>query len=278
MLFNYYLDKLWISNYINGFNELIEIIIKSKYFSSIISELFNKTKKEILFIQSDSFTKFLISKINFIPMSSKQIPFMDKFSLDIFLGGYDSNFIYDKGSNEYKEQISTILKLGNHIVYVIHEGGGHFIYAYFAIISNNYYNLNSPKIKINNKLIQNESGEQVELLLFGRVIDNLILKEALFLLNTKNHKTFNNFDEFRTNFMLVRDKKYDELIENYEGPFCSLIKQVNWKIIEDNRDFPISISSKNKRHIQPFIILNRGRNDVIGRALDEYPLEPIIFE
>ena len=41
----------------------------------------------------------------------------------------------------------------------------------------NHYEFGSPKIKINKKWIKSESGEQVELLLFGRVTSIVKLKE-----------------------------------------------------------------------------------------------------
>ena len=267
--FDYFLREYWINEYFSEFKEMIKIILKSKYYSTIISELFKKKKKEIDFVQNDEFIDYLISKINIIPISKDEVPFLDEFSLDIFIGGYGCEPMNLNGTKSYSYQISTILKLGIHIIYIIHEGGGHFIYSYFSIISNNYYHLNSPHIKINNKLIQNESGEQVELLLFERVISNLHLKEVLFLLNIKNHIINKNFDEFRANFIKSNEKKYDELIEDFEGPFIKLIKSVDWTTIEDNKEYPISIASKNNICGQPYILINRNRDDVMGRYYEE---------
>ena len=267
--YNYFVNNYWINEYLSGFKEIIKIILQSKYYSNIISELFKKKKKEIDFIQKDEFIDYLISKINIIPISKDQVPFLDKFSLDIFIGGYGCEPMNLYGTKSYGDQISTILKLGIHIVYIIHEGGGHFIYSYFTIISNNYYHLNSPHITINNKLIQRESGEQVELLLFGRVISALHLKEALFLLNIKNHIINNNFDEFRVSFIKSNEKNYNELIEDFEGPFIDLIKSIDWTQIEDNSEFPIAIVTKNNINEQPYILKNRNRDDVLGRYYDE---------
>ena len=267
--YNYFINKYWINEYLSEFKKIIKIILQSKYYSNIISELFKKKKKEIDFIQKDEFINYLISKINIIPISKDEVPFLDKFSLDIFIGGYGCEPMNLYGTKSYGDQISTILKLGIHIVYIIHEGGGNFIYSYFTIISNNYYHLNSPHITINNKLIQRESGEQVELLLFGRVISALHLKEALFLLNIKNHIINNNFDEFRVSFIKSNEKNYNELIEDFEGPFIDLIKSIDWTQIEDNSEFPIAIITKNNINEQPYILKNRNRDDVLGRYYDE---------
>jgi len=88
-------------------------------------------------------------------------------------------------------------------------------------------------------------------------------------LNTKNHIINKNFDEFRVNFIKSNEKNYDELIEDFEGPFIKLIKSVDWTIIEDNKEFPISIASKNNTSGQPYILINRNRDDVMGRYYEE---------
>ena len=87
--------------------KLIRVIFKSKIYANILNELFKKSQFEIEFIQSDDFLQFLFSKINFIPISTYQIPFLDKLSLDIFLGGYDNYFINNNNSN-YKKKINII--------------------------------------------------------------------------------------------------------------------------------------------------------------------------
>ena len=265
--YEYFLESYWINLFYENFKQLIRVIFKSKIYANILNELFKKSQFEIDFIQSDDFIQFLFSKINFIPISTYQIPFLDKLSLDIFLGGYDNYSIYNNNSN-YQTKINHILKIGCNIIYIIHEGGGHFIYSYFTIISNNYYEFGSPKIQINKKWIKNESGEQVELLLFGRVIGVVKLKEILFILNTKNYEMYNNFDEFRNNFILSNNKEYEDLTKDFQGPFSDLINKIKWNEIEDNKDFPISISTKNKNDEQPSIRIYRSRNDTLGKTFD----------
>ena len=267
--YEYFLKSYWINSFYENFKQLIRVIFKSKIYANILNELFKKSQFEIEFIQSDDFIQFLFSKINFIPISTYQIPFLDKLSLDIFLGGYDNYEIYNNNSNSnYETKIKHILKIGCNIIYIIHEGGGHFIYSYFTIISNNYYEFGSPKIQINKKWIKNESGEQVELLLFGRVTGIVKLKEILFILNTKNYEIYNNFDEFRNNFILSNNKEYEDLTKDFKGPFSDLINKIKWNEIEDNKDFPISISTKNKNDEQPSIIIYRSQNDTLGKTFD----------
>ena len=262
--YDYFIKEYWINEYLPGLKEILSIIIKSEYYSTIISELFNKKENEIKFIQKEEFINFLFSKINMIPIPIDEVPFLDKFSLDIFLGEYAFQTMNLTGAKSFQEEIEIILKLGNQVIYLIHEGGGHFIYSYFSLISNNYYHLKSPNIKINNKTIQKESGEQLELLLFKRVVRNLELKECLFLLNTNNHTIYDHFDRFREGFVESKKKTYKELTENFNGPFSELVKGINWEKIKDDKNNPISISFKNRKYGQPSIGLYRRKNDAIG--------------
>lgn len=181
-------------------------------------------------------------------MSRDKVPFFYKFNLDLFFLGWYQNQIIIYRDNycylEIIEIIAIILKLGCHVVYILHEGGGHFIISYFTIISNNFYNLYSPPIKINNKWIKNESDEQIEYLLFGRVVESFKLKESLFLLNSNNHRIYNNYDNFGINFINSNNKTYQDLVQNFEVPFSDLIKSVDWNEIKDINDSPILISKK----------------------------------
>ena len=43
---------------------------------------------------------------------------------------------------------------------------------------------------------------------------------------------------------------------------------MKWNEIEDNRDFPISISTKNKNNQQSSIIIHRSKNDILGKTFD----------
>ena len=116
---------------------------------------------------------------------------------------------------------------------------------------------------------KSESGEQVGLLLFGRVTEIIKLKEILFILNTNNYEIYNNFDEFRKNFILSNKKEYEELTKDFQGPFSRLINEIKWNEIEDNGDFPVSISTKNKNDEQPSIIIPRSQNDTLGKTFDD---------
>ena len=80
---------------------------------------------------------------------------------------------------------------------------------------------------------------------------------------------YNNFDEFRNNFILSNNKEYEELTKDFQGPFSRLINEIKWNEIEDNKDFPISISTKNKNDEQPSIRIYRSRNDTLGKTFDD---------
>ena len=44
--YSFFLSEFWLNEYLKEFYEIIKIIIKSKYYSNIISELIHRNKKE----------------------------------------------------------------------------------------------------------------------------------------------------------------------------------------------------------------------------------------
>ena len=46
--YDYFQSKNWMNKYMPEFKQMINIIIKSKYYSTLISELFNKNKKKLI--------------------------------------------------------------------------------------------------------------------------------------------------------------------------------------------------------------------------------------
>ena len=91
----------------------------------------------------------------------------------------------------------------------------------------------------------------------------------MFILNINNHEIYDNFDDFRANFIKSNEKEYKELVSNFKSPFNSIVNEINWSEIEDNRDFLVSISSKNSKNDVANIALNRRDDDVLGKAYDK---------
>ena len=172
-----------------------------------------------------------------------------------------SNFV------KYNDNISFILENGVIVAIIFHEFG-HSINAVISFIENRLKLNETPRKKY---LKIMEGGYYLELLLFGRVIKNLTLGEALYILNTKNYQK--SLDDFRNGFMKL---SYKDMI--IEGQFSNL-NFGDEKTIEKLKDI-ISIKTKKDgdtndalKNINISIPL---RNDIIGRYISEEDLEPFL--
>ena len=120
--------------------------------------------------------------------------------------------IHDK--NLKNEDELKIMFLAFNLVINEHEILGHLnigyqIYSFGEQKKDKY---NSPKVKPElssdyaKKRGDKESGEDIEIKIFGRVISDLTLKEALFILNYHNYVIY-DYDSFRIKIMKCNEQK-----------------------------------------------------------------------
>ena len=102
--------------------------------------------------------------------------------------------------NKIIELIEKILYTGGIIKTNCHELNHNFHYMYY------YHKNGSIPLKTLKKhsLDEREGGKEMELLLFGRVINSLSLKEALYILNENNYKK--NIFQFKEDFEKLHKK------------------------------------------------------------------------
>ena len=168
--------------------------------------------------------------IFFVPNRSK----IDEESLDLLV-------------NYYKYLISN---LGCFIYIEYQELFGHYLRALLSKITEMDYK--SPRASISNR---NESGECVELLLFGGRIKFFTIKQLIFIFDVNNYNK--NFNQFRKDFMNIKhyspSKECQELL---------LEIGINFNGINLNDDTPItalfgfneSINYENDENIElPFL-------------------------
>ena len=249
---------------INKINKHLEVTLKSNVFKELYIYLTGNDNYQTIF--SDEMINDFINKIIYLPVNfCKTASFHDCFSLTTFIftmkKEISSNFV------KYNDNISFILENGVIVAIIFHEFG-HSINAVISFIENRLKLNETPRKKY---LKIMEGGYYLELLLFGRVIKNLTLGEALYILNTKNYQK--SLDDFRNGFMKL---SYKDMI--IEGQFSNL-NFGDEKTIEKLKDI-ISIKTKKEgdtndalKNINISIPL---RNDIIGRYISEEDLEPFL--
>ena len=187
---NYKINELYNFDYLVSHPPLgINITLIKKFLSSILGyntfkDIYQVFYENSDFIEIDELIDFLVKTIYFVPFKSNSTwAITDKFTNTSFI------FIMDKEiinlPNQQIDLISEILKTAIIIEIIFHEIN-HKIYSLYFCFSNNSIPFETPRKK--EMLDKGESEYYIEILLFGRVIENLNLVEALYLLNENNYK------------------------------------------------------------------------------------------
>ena len=213
--YEYYLNKnLKVSLY----NSKLFIIQKKDIWKQlIISILCSKAVKEAIKSVSKDIPMSLFNDQQLIS------DIIDSISFFI----YDTNFsgitienslkIYEYGLFYcLSKSLSLSFYYSFNIVINIHEIGGHFNNRFqsFNSLENSF---DSPEINYDQHLYSSyalekkkESGESIEIALFGRRLRKLKIKEALFILDPLNYNI--GIDDFKTNFNNCLNKEYKEIV------------------------------------------------------------------
>ena len=140
-----------------------------------------------------------------------------------------------KISNQYdKKLIIKALKIGRAIIIIFHE----LCHNFYSYILENYNYNNLPFQTPKKEFLEiQESGFFGELVLFGRIVDEINLEEAFFVLNEENYKT-NDLKTFQKNFINLEDVKEIKGIYNY---FNKIRKSRNYSYYKT-----ISINTKHR--------------------------------
>ena len=245
---------------------------KKEVWKKLLIEIFNsQTYNDI----KASFYKY--TQIDFFAINEVISEIIDNIQFFLFNSKFqgktimDSLKIYEYGIYQKEmpnKSIALLIFYGFHIIVNLHEIGGHF-YARFQY----FYSLNdgfvSPKIENNEASYytsygnerDQESGEKIEISLFGNTIQSLSVNEALYLLNINNYNQTAN--KFKENFKNCNKIKIGELIDPSLAEF--LLK--------------LDINPKNLYDIDNIIVNKRFFRQDNGRNIHlfESPRHPIDF-
>ena len=162
------------------------------------------------------------------------------------------------------DDISIILENGVIVAIIYHEYG-HAINAVISFKENKLEFTGTPRKKY---LKLKEGGYYLEMALFGKVIKNLSLSEALYILNENNYSK--SLEEFREGFIKL---SYQDLV--IDGQFSNM--NLGDESIIKNLDQSITIKAKKDEGrtdpLKSIKIRIPLRNDIIGRHITEEDLD-----
>ena len=231
-------------------------IFNSNVIKNLFNELFPKDKRDDTILTEEELKIILENIIYYIfPTSFSGLTMRSTMK------------IYIQGTmiNSTNEDASKVITLAYSLVCNQHEILGNFNIGYQI-----YSNPNEKKIfespEINSLLSSDfakkrgnkELEENIEIKLFGRVIDFLTLKEALFILNPKNYKS--DLVTFRENF-----KKCNQDEINIDEEFEVILKNdfnININNIPKNENYKHSITEITKKNTEQSTYTIKGKHPI----------------
>ena len=252
-----YNDNLFVCRTRKYWKKLLIEIFRSNVYIEARNSLFPKTQINFFFL--DDFISDIID--NNIKFFIYNTTFLGETNIEI-------NNIYEYGLYNLEienHSVALLIYYGFHIIINIHEIGGNLNnkYQYYYTLDKAFY---SPEIKSElNALYSNyakdkkkESGEIIEIKLFGEVKCYLTIKEALFILNINNYKLA--LDDFKTQFQKCNEKILKDLCE----PLKELLPNlgINVNDLEENDNYKYNYPLKRKTDGGQIFFENKPRHPI----------------
>lgn len=237
-----YNKELFVYKTKQYWKKLLIHIFKSNVYIEARDSLFSHS--QIDFFMIDDIISEIIENIRFFIYKTKFLGNTNKKTSTIYnYGNYDEEI--------KNKSIALLIFYGFHIIINIHEIGGHLNirYQFFYTLNKEF---SSPKIaKEDEELYSNyakgkgkESGESIEIKLFGRVLCSITIKEALFILNEENYSLALN--DFKEGFLTCNKKDINSLLSQNSKILLENLG-INYDELNDNGEyysFPVDRKAK----------------------------------
>lgn len=171
--------------------------------------------------------QFIDEHFNFLPMENeKAYGSTDKFTLETYIYLGMKGYLYIPPNFNYKDEKNLLLLselMTGRVVKTGYQEISHDMYNIFFYHSNGLISLKAPR----------ESGKEIEIILFGKFLNKINLKEVLYILNENNLEK--GIGEFRNDFALLNDCDLD-----VKGEFEVFNQIKNSSYYKTIKDFSIS--------------------------------------
>ena len=240
----FYNEDLFVAKKKDIWREIIYKILNSNTYIEIKNTLYNNQSNYF----NEDIIKTIVNKIRYISYKTSFFGITNNNTLRIYEYGIYSEKIENKS-------ITLLIYYGGHIIVNIHEIGGYINAKLHNFYCNNTDLQNSPKISDKEQhlfsnyaiLREHESGESVEIKFFGKIVNDLTIREALYILNIDNYQK--SLEDFKNDFNECNKKNIEELLNN--DNLSKILFQLDIDKNEvknniNNESYPISNVSKQK--------------------------------
>ena len=214
-------DHLYINKIFENWLVFIIIIFNSETVKSLFQTMF---ETQNIFLLDPDELSIVLNNITFYTFDTDFPGLTLRGSMKIYIYANYENLIDLNDQDSPNEDVLKVIFLAFNLIINYHEILVHFNIGYQRYSSGEDKKdiYNSPKISkdLSSDYAKSregkESGEDIEIKLFGRVISDLTLKEALFILNPTNYLQ-NDYQSFKNKFMKCNEEKLyiDEVFWDY---------------------------------------------------------------
>ena len=236
-IYNYDYQMELYSGMIKDIKDFLKEILNTPVFDEAFKILYGIDFENIF--KDKTFRDYYIDNyVKFVPYKSyNSSAFTDKYTLKSYIFLKKRIINYKTEEKNIKSLIREALKIGSFIDVIIHEIN-HFVYA--LLFMSDKFKTNSFQTPRKKKLSDIREGRYyLELLLFGKIINNLSFKEVLYLLNKNNYDK--SLKDFKNGFTYLKQKDLEAT-----GKFQKF-NEYNELIVDDIEWANSSIAVKNIR-------------------------------
>ena len=167
--------------------------------------------------------------------NEKEYGSTDKFTLETYIYLCKKGYYHVPSNFNYNDEQNLLLLselMTGKIMKTGYQEISHDMYNIYFYHSNGLISLKTPPKNTNGEFVS-EIGKEIEVLLFGKFLKKINLKEVLYILNEKNLDK--GIGEFRNDFALLNDCDLD-----VKGEFEYFNEIKNSSYYKDINDFTIS--------------------------------------
>ena len=248
--YDYYKKKHAIKYNLDLVKKFYKNVLPSTCFKSIYSTLYGEDA--FYPFEDKKFTSDFIDKnYDYLPLKNeKGLGITSKFSMKTYVISFFPKVEGGYCNKLFKKLLRTavIVKTSNN------EFGHNFVNIHFFMENSRISNETSRKKTLDFV----EGSGYIELALYGRLLENISLEQAFYILNESNYNK--NFIEFQEGFNNIQQKDLE-----IKGTFEEVFKDINLEEINSKQNKNIYIPQKDANKNRKIYINCRIKNDVIGR-------------
>lgn len=212
--------------------KFLKKILLSNVFKEAFSFFYGGEVKYPFSNEKDS--KIYLDKyLKFIPFKSETThAITEKFSMETYIFLNDNliqlNLLGKNNKINAGQKLAIKALINGAIVEIFYHELNHNFHNYYFCLKNGYESLKTPR---KNETAEREGGENMERILFDKIVHELTLGQAFFILNEKNYEK--SLNQFRNEFIMLKKEEFedDSIFKEYKDFKMEMEQNLDYMVI-----------------------------------------------